>query len=292
MAFSNVSSRTSRIISRAAQFTRSIEATSSCVNQINRSLARSVWHLSSNKDRTGSSLDVVGSVQKSVTWPGKPCTCGCAGLHTEADKQLSNFLAEEIQIEKESQKNPKIPTIAGFSVTTDGAEVTLTKEGSSDERVQVIFNVNHSVEFEENVEAEPPADSKDTDTPDGQMRSYPDFRVELTKSGKSTIAVQCSYTTDDDFNAEEEVEEGEADNPQDDLFLIDEVYMFKDQANEKTYRVGSEVMQGEMYDHLLALLESRGVDNEFADKLSDLASSFEHSSFIKFLESLKDTIKE
>lgn len=36
-------------------------------------------------------------------------------------------------------------------------------------RVQVIFNVNHSVEFEENVEAEPPADSKDTDTPDGQV---------------------------------------------------------------------------------------------------------------------------
>lgn len=55
-----------------------------------------------------------------------------------ADKQLSNFLAEEIQIEKESQKNPKIPTIAGFSVTTDGAEVTLTKEGSSDERWAII----------------------------------------------------------------------------------------------------------------------------------------------------------
>lgn len=75
------------------------------------------------------------------------------------------------------------------------------------------------------------------------MRSYPDFRVELTKSGKPTIAVQCSYTTDDDFTGDGDDPE-EADAGQEDLFLIDEVYMFKGEASEKTYRVGSEVMQG------------------------------------------------
>ncbi|KAJ8044192.1 Complement component 1 Q subcomponent-binding protein, mitochondrial [Holothuria leucospilota] len=294
MAFSSISARAGRIFAQTAAFARPLEVVkvaSPILNQANRTLARSVWHLSSNKDRLGgndvSGHSVVGNATRSVKWPSKTCTCGCAGLHTEADQQLSIFLAKEIEIEKNSQKNPKLPEIPGFSVSTDGAQVTLTKEGLKDETVKVIFNVNHSVEFEEGAAESDVDEKKDTDMPEGQMRSYPDFRVELKKTGKPTIAVQCSFTTDDDFNPEDMPEE----EPDEDLFLIDEVYMYTSEASEKTYRVGSEVMQGEMYDHLLAFLESRGVDNGFVEKLADLASSYEHSFFIKFLETLQDSIK-
>jgi complement component 1 Q subcomponent-binding protein len=46
-----------------------------------------------------------------------------------------------------------------------------------------------------------------------------------------------------------------------------------------------------MYDLLMNLLEERGVSNEFADKLSDLATQREHLLFINLLESLQSFVQ-
>lgn len=41
-----------------------------------------------------------------------------------------------------------------------------------------------------------------------------------------------------------------------------------------------------LYDLLMNLLEEKGVSNEFAEKLSDLSTAYEHSSYIGLLEGL------
>lgn len=41
-----------------------------------------------------------------------------------------------------------------------------------------------------------------------------------------------------------------------------------------------------LYDLLMNLLEEKGISNEFVEKLGELSTSFEHSSYIGLLESL------
>ena len=50
--------------------------------------------------------------------------------YISADTELSNFLTEEITAEKKNASS--VPDIAGFKVTTDGAEVKLVKEAGGE----------------------------------------------------------------------------------------------------------------------------------------------------------------
>ena len=42
-----------------------------------------------------------------------------------------------------------------------------------------------------------------------------------------------------------------------------------------------------MYDLLMNLLEEKGMSNAFAEKLSDVATDYEHDLYVKFLENMK-----
>lgn len=46
-----------------------------------------------------------------------------------------------------------------------------------------------------------------------------------------------------------------------------------------------------LYDHLMDFLADRGIDNTFADELSELSTAIEHQEYIKFLESLQGFVK-
>ena len=41
-----------------------------------------------------------------------------------------------------------------------------------------------------------------------------------------------------------------------------------------------------LYDLLMNLLEEKGVSNEFAEKLAELSTAYEHSSYIGLLENV------
>ena len=59
---------------------------------------------------------------------------------------LSNFLNEEIKLEQEARKSRnELPKVTGFSVKTEGPNVTLTKK-HNDEEVIVKFNINGSLD--------------------------------------------------------------------------------------------------------------------------------------------------
>lgn len=180
------------------------------------------------------------------------------------------FLTEEIVAERKVQKGKTVPsTLEGFSVKLSGADVELTKQ-TDKEKVVISFNVNHTVDSEEEPEVNPNAEKPDL----GEMRSKPRFEVDVIK-GNSTLSFTCSYL-------EGEAQEGEYN----DVFSIDELSIYEGEHNDKVYAVAGDVLDGYLYDLLMNLLEEKGVSNEFAEKLSDLATAHEHTSYICLLEKL------
>ncbi|XP_077995777.1 complement component 1 Q subcomponent-binding protein, mitochondrial-like [Glandiceps talaboti] len=233
--------------------------------QTTRAFARSMWYMSGSSSKcSGSAGEEVKKFGVRVGWPQR---CGCCGLHTKGDEELSKYLQEEIKAEKSS--HDPLPQIDGFHVTMDGTDGKLTKTQGG-ETVSVLFNVNHSVEFEAS-----PEESEE----DGKMKCYPNFEVQIAKSGKPTLTIQCRFVHGD-------IEE-EEENKEEDLFLIDEVLVHDGEVDDKTYIMGTEVMDGELYEMLMNMLDERGINSDFAEDLSNLASSMEHTLYISFLEQLR-----
>ena len=114
------------------------------------------------------------------------------------------------------------------------------------------------------------------------MLSKPTFEVDLIKSSGKTLSFTCSYVFPEN-NPEAGQEEG-----LDDLFAIDEVTMFEgDNHSDSCYAVAGDILDGYLYDLLMTMLEERGVDNNFAERLSEWCSSYEHSRYINLLEDME-----
>ncbi|XP_018897713.1 complement component 1 Q subcomponent-binding protein, mitochondrial isoform X2 [Bemisia tabaci] len=235
-----------------------------------RQFARTLWHVCSNNDASSNNLGRIQQNQPSIL-----CQCGCGairGAHTKGEKELAEFLTEEIDAEKKLQKQKTIPSeIEGFQVKLEGAEVTLTKK-NGDETVQIFFNVNHSVDSEAEPEINPNADN-----PEVELRSKPTFEVEL-KRGSKVIGFTCSYLIDTDQSEDE----------CGDIFGIDELAIYDKEWEDSTYAVSGQVLDGYLYDLLMNLLEEKGVSNEFVSKMSDLSTVYEHLSYINLLVQLQN----
>lgn len=104
------------------------------------------------------------------------------------EQELAEFLSEEIAAEKSSKKGKIVPSeIDGFKITLNGADVELTKQ-TDKEKVQISFNINHTVDAEE--------DDEDFDVTNEKgmaaMKSTPNFEVDITRAGK-TLSFTCSF---------------------------------------------------------------------------------------------------
>lgn len=186
------------------------------------------------------------------------------------EKELVEFLTEEIVAERKTQKSSSLPTeVGGFKVKLNGADVELIKENDK-EVITVSFNVNHTVDSEE-VEPETNAQQNEKF---GEMKSKPTFEVDV-KKGNRTLSFTCSFLT------------GEAqDGEYQDVFGIDEITIYDGIWSDKVYAVAGDVLDGYLYDLLMNLLEEKGVSNEFVEKLSEFSTSYEHSAYIGLLEAL------
>ncbi|XP_038059143.1 complement component 1 Q subcomponent-binding protein, mitochondrial-like [Patiria miniata] len=288
MAFSvarNFASAAGRMFTQCRYATSASGATKCLLSiqkecQMSRPFTRSIWYLCNNnhtsKDSSTGELKHVLAQASRLREPGKLCSCGCAGIHTQGDDELAKFLEDEIQLEKDSRQFPDVPKLPGFKLTQEGAIATLTKTKDG-ETVKVTFNLNHSIEEE-------PQEDKPDEEAASRLRSYPEFTVEITKDTQSTLTINCRF----DLNEmEPEGEEPESN----DLFMIDEVSVQDGKAKESTYMVGSEVMDANLYNFLMNTLEERGITDEFAEKLSDLSSTLEHKLYIEFLQKLQGVAK-
>jgi len=209
-----------------------------------------------------------------VQSPSIYCKCGCAGmskLHTKGERELAEFLTEEIVAERKAQKQKTLPAeIGGFKIKLDGAEVEFIKDSGS-EKIIVAFNVNHTVD----AEAEDDPDiAAEEEKMFGEMKSKPTFEVDI-KRGNKTLAFTCSFL-------QGEANEGEYN----DVFGIDELTIYEGEHSDKVYAVAGDVLDGYLYDLLMNFLEEKGVSNEFVEQLSDFSTNYEHSIYISLLENL------
>jgi len=184
------------------------------------------------------------------------------------DSDMTSYLRDEISAEKGNARKPVMPG-QGFSVAHDGAEVTFTKTAGED-KVVVSMNVNHTVDS-----AEPDDGSQEAP----EMKSKPNFEVDIVKPSGKTLSFSCSYIVADPEEAGQEA--------MDDIFAIDEVTMFDGENwTEKKYAVAGDILDGHLYDLFMTMLEERGITNEFVDQMSDYCSAYEHSLYINLLEDL------
>lgn len=227
-----------------------------------RALARSLVVLSSNRSRSPRSSHL--------------CSCGCGihGLHTRGDRELVEFLQEEIVAEKKTVRGSIPQHLDDFAVKLKDAEVILTKN-FHDEKITISLNVNHTVESEEqeiNVEQ----------TEEANLTSRPSFEVDI-QIGSKILSFTCSYTTPSDVvEGQDQVE---------DVFGISELTIYEGEWAESTYCVSGDILDGMMYDLLMNMLEERGITSEFAEKLSSLCSNYEHVLYVSLLQQVQDFVK-
>jgi len=239
-------------------------------------LSRSVWHMCAKSQ--GMKKQEMTKLSPSPLGWMKSCNCGTTSLHTKGDQELVQFLTDEIASEVKAQKHPKLPKIEGFDVKSDQASVHLTKK-MGEETITVKLNVNHTVDSEvPEAEANPNADKPEL----GEMKAKPSFTVEIAK-GNSVLGFTCSYVQE--YNREE----GDPD-AYNDIFNIDEVVFHGGEWKENTYAVSGEIIDGYLYDLLMNLLEERGISSEFAEKLVEFTTSYEHKLYISLLENLKSFV--
>ncbi|KOB67330.1 hypothetical protein OBRU01_19971 [Operophtera brumata] len=122
---------------------------------VKRDFTRGIWHMSSK------SLNGTPAATGLLHNHSNTCSCGCGlkALHTKGERELVEFLTEEIVAERKAQKLKTLPTeLEGFAVKGDGAE------GEAQTEKQ---------EFSE-------------------MRSRPQFEVDVVR-GDSTLGFTCSF---------------------------------------------------------------------------------------------------
>merc|ERR1711894_328978 len=197
-------------------------------------------------------------------------------LASRADSELVEFLSEEIAAETSNKK--AVTEIPGFVSKKEGAEVTFTKS-SGKEKIVISMNVNHTVDS-----AEPDDGSEEAP----EMKSKPNFEIDLVKTGGKTLSFSCSFAPPPEAHDPQSPSE----EAYDDMFVIDEVTMFEGENwSDKTYAVAGDILDGYLYDLFMNMLDERGINKEFVEKMSDLCSSYEHERYISLLEDLQKFVK-
>nr|CAG4648797.1 EOG090X0APE [Polyphemus pediculus] len=229
---------------------------------VSKPLARSLWSTSLPTSSISPKKLLSG-----VNHASPFCPCGACAKYSQSsgEKELVNFLVEEIEEEKKLKKT--IPTsIDGFEVKSNGAKLILTKK-TGDETIKIELNINLSVDAD--------APTQD-DTPD-ILNSKPPFEVNVIK-GNQTVMIGCSFV----------MEEVTAESP--DFYYIEDLTVFEGTHTDEVYTVSADILDGVMYDLLMNYLEEKGVTNAFAEKLCELATNYEQGQYITMLEKLKSFI--
>jgi len=198
--------------------------------------------------------------------------------HTTGDKELVEFLKDEIKLENEGAKSAgKLPKLKGFELTSsEGPNVTLTKK-SDNETIVIKLNVNNAVD--ESIHEEEGGQAEK----EPKMICKPSFTVEISKGGDKTLAIQCVFPPEDDIPAAEQGEQYE------DLIEIQDFALLEksQEWTDDVYSLSGGLMDGNLYDLLLKLLEERGIDGELVHQLIEFSTAYEHKKYVSLLEQLQ-----
>lgn len=187
-----------------------------------------------------------------------------------------DFLKDEIAEEKKNVAKAIPAKLDDFEVKVDKAQVTLTRDFKG-EKITISIDVNHTVDAESPTMMTP-------DAQDAEFKSRPAFEVDV-KVGSRVLSFTCSFMSPEDS-------EGQDQDAVRDLFGINEVTIYDGEWSDEVYCVSGDILDVNLYDLLMNYLEERGVSDQFAERISDLCSDYEHSLYVGLLEKLKDFVSK
>ena len=208
---------------------------------------------------------------------------------TNADQELHQFLQQDIKEERKLTKAPSNgPGVPGFEVATNGADVVLRRQ-IKNEQITVKFNVNGTVdggetpEFDENNPPKPEELKSD-------MRSMPDFLVQVGKPGqKTSLVFSCVFL---DGHVEEAEQQDKADLFEiQNFFFLENGATIESQFDDSVYMGDGQLIDGHLYDLLMDYLDERGIGVEFGENLIEYATFYEHSQYVGLLEKFNKFIE-
>jgi len=216
-----------------------------------------------------------------------------AALNTEGDKELSQFLKEEIAAEKLINKTPSHgPGVPGFDVSANGSNITLTKR-FGDENIKIRINVNGVIDDIDEPEEDFQQNANQPDAPPPiDLKARPDFTVEIKKPSGRSLVFNCRIFGSESLDPEVD------DQAKGDKFEIEHFSVLNKEDvdetgewDENVYLGEGSIIDGQMYDLLMNYLDERGVGVEFCDHLVDFATHYEHTQYLGLLENLKSFVE-
>lgn len=195
-------------------------------------------------------------------------------LNIELIDALKNEITAEKELERENLRGEQTPRISGFEITTDGANVQLTKL-HGEEKINVYFNVNHSVDMEGEEDG------------DGVPLALPSLTIEIIKAQQRL----CFYL---DLCENEDITEA---NERFD-FRVAEFYIAPapngpgdEDVPESVYSSSGKYIDPTLHDLLFNhYLAERGFDQKFCREVVDFATHYEHSQYVKLLTDIQSFV--
>jgi len=230
------------------------------------------------------------------------CTSNFRQFYTDGDKDLVEYLNEEISYEEESAK--RVQPLKNFNTSMDGTLVTL-KRTLKGENIEVVFNCNDSINVDTSdrmgiLENEGDEEEYPEDHDFDEILSYPTFTVTITKPSGTSLLFKCNCRPgmseeDDDMDMDMDDESHDEDGKDTELLRIESVQVYNSESDvdqSKIYEAEVENMDGELYSMLLDTLLERGIDGAFVNELIGLSTNVEHQHYLAFLRLLKNFANE
>jgi len=204
----------------------------------------------------------------------------CAPSNQELVNALDSEIKAEKKLEEDNLGGSSAPTIPGFSIKANDAEITLTKTFGS-EKIYVTFNVNHSVVIEKS-ENTGEDETEDSDHSDLSVPvSLPPFSVEVVK-GDERLCFELNLVQREDLSYDFDVDE----------FFVAKGSHEKD-IEESVYAASGEYIDPTLHDLLFVnYLEERGFTTGFCQSLANFATHYEHSQYVTLLKKIKEFVSK
>jgi len=233
---------------------------------ISRSVVRSLVGAQRARAFTPSIAATVRTLSSAKSMP--------SAVTNELVSALNEEIDAEKHLEKENLGGASAPSIPGFQLVTKDAEVRLTKKHGNED-ILVVFNVNHSVDIDEDIEQ---SDAAPVPV------ALPPFTIEITK-GAERFCFQMLLT--------ETEESGMYDYRVEEFFVAQAAKNAADEdVDAYVYSSSGKYVDQSLYDLLFdKYLAERGFTPEFCNQLVTYATHYEHSCYVNLLAKMRDFIK-
>ncbi|TKR77139.1 hypothetical protein L596_018162 [Steinernema carpocapsae] len=225
---------------------------------------------SSNRCRSSNRSRDAGARQIALNHPKN-----FSGVASQLTEALNNEIKAEKQLEAENLGGVKAPSIGGFTLTTKDAEVQLTKSHGS-EKIRVFFNVNHSVNMDEEFDGHEETDPVPV--------ALPPVDVEIVKGDQRF----CFHL--DLVHAEEE---GQYDYSVSEFYVAPVGKEGDEAVPEHVYASSGKYIDPSLHDLLFVqYLEERGFTQQFCQEVVNYATHYEHSQYVGLLEKIRNFVSK